>query len=102
MCWNRWIREISQKPGSGRPQRTSRQEDPHIQHTTPTVGWMVWSDIAYNTRSPLVLIRVTMTTLRYVRDILQQHVLPCNASQESFFNRLDNSWLHTRVLQDCL
>ncbi|GFS84029.1 transposable element Tcb1 transposase [Trichonephila clavipes] len=45
-------------------------------HTAPTAGVMVWSTIAYNTRSPLVLIRGIMTTQRYVHDILQQHVLP--------------------------
>ncbi|GFV59951.1 uncharacterized protein TNCV_922291 [Trichonephila clavipes] len=37
---------------------------------------MVWDAIAYNTLSPLVLIRVTVTTQRYVHDILQPHVLP--------------------------
>ncbi|GFW66012.1 transposable element Tcb1 transposase [Trichonephila clavipes] len=31
-------------------------------HTSPTVGVMVWGAIAYNTRSPLVLIRGTITT----------------------------------------
>ncbi|GFU76969.1 transposable element Tcb1 transposase [Trichonephila clavipes] len=45
-------------------------------HTAPTAGVMVWSVIAYNTRSPLVLIRSTMTAQRYVHDILQPHVLP--------------------------
>ncbi|GFX84090.1 transposable element Tcb1 transposase [Trichonephila clavipes] len=37
---------------------------------------MIWGAIAYNTRSPLVLIRGTMTTQRYVHDILLPHVLP--------------------------
>ncbi|GFV95287.1 transposable element Tcb2 transposase [Trichonephila clavipes] len=45
-------------------------------HTAPTAGVMVWGAIAYNTRSPLVLIRGTMTAQRYVYDILQAHVLP--------------------------
>ncbi|GFU27446.1 transposable element Tcb2 transposase [Trichonephila clavipes] len=40
-------------------------------HTAPTAGVMVWGVIAYNTRSPLVLFRGTMTTQRYVNDILQ-------------------------------
>ncbi|GFT74092.1 transposable element Tcb2 transposase [Trichonephila clavipes] len=30
-------------------------------HTTPTAGVMLWGAIAYNTRSPLVFIRDTMT-----------------------------------------
>ncbi|GFX90832.1 transposable element Tcb2 transposase [Trichonephila clavipes] len=45
-------------------------------HTAPIIGVMVWDVIAYNTRSPLVWIRGIMTAQRYVRDILQPHVLP--------------------------
>ncbi|GFV76835.1 transposable element Tcb2 transposase [Trichonephila clavipes] len=45
-------------------------------HTASTAGVMVWGVIAYNTWSPLVLIRGTMTAQRYVHDILQPHVLP--------------------------
>ncbi|GFV60679.1 transposable element Tcb2 transposase [Trichonephila clavipes] len=45
-------------------------------HTVPTAGVMVWVAIAYNTRSPLGLIRGSMTAQRYVYDILQPHVLP--------------------------
>ncbi|GFV49331.1 uncharacterized protein TNCV_3630171 [Trichonephila clavipes] len=37
---------------------------------------MVWGVIAYNTRSPPVLVRGTMTVQWYVHDILQPHVLP--------------------------
>ncbi|GFU06270.1 transposable element Tcb1 transposase [Trichonephila clavipes] len=43
--------------------------------TAPTAGVMVWGAIAYNTRSPLVLIRGTMTAQRYVPDFLHPHVL---------------------------
>ncbi|GFV52643.1 transposable element Tcb2 transposase [Trichonephila clavipes] len=57
-------------------------------HTTPTAGVMVWSAIAYNTRSPLVLIRGTITANRYVRDIMQPHYYhPCNGSHEPFSTR---------------
>ncbi|GFX47565.1 transposable element Tcb2 transposase [Trichonephila clavipes] len=45
-------------------------------HATPTAGVMVWGAIAYNTRTPLVLIRGSITAKRYVHDILQPHVLP--------------------------
>ncbi|GFX59879.1 transposable element Tcb2 transposase [Trichonephila clavipes] len=46
-------------------------------HTSPTAGVMVvWGALAYNTRSPLVLISGTMTAQQYVRDILQPHMLP--------------------------
>ncbi|GFT12154.1 transposable element Tcb1 transposase [Trichonephila clavipes] len=37
---------------------------------------MVWGAIAYNTRSPLVLIRGIMTDQRCVHDILHPHLLP--------------------------
>ncbi|GFW61375.1 transposable element Tcb2 transposase [Trichonephila clavipes] len=39
-------------------------------HTAPKAVMIVWSAIAYNTRSSLVLIRGTMTDQRYVQDIL--------------------------------
>ncbi|GFV62488.1 transposable element Tcb1 transposase [Trichonephila clavipes] len=45
-------------------------------HTAPTAGVMTWGVISCNTLSLLVLIRGTMTTQRYVHDILQPHVLP--------------------------
>ncbi|GFX71288.1 transposable element Tcb2 transposase [Trichonephila clavipes] len=45
-------------------------------HTTPTAGAMVWGTIAYNTRSPLLIIRGTMPVQRYVHDIPQPHVFP--------------------------
>ncbi|GFU61384.1 transposable element Tcb2 transposase [Trichonephila clavipes] len=45
-------------------------------HVTLTAGVMVWGVIVYNTRSPLVLIRGTMTAEWYVLDILQPHGLP--------------------------
>ncbi|GFY04230.1 transposable element Tcb2 transposase [Trichonephila clavipes] len=45
-------------------------------HNAPTAGVMVWSAIAYNTPSPLVLIRGTIIAEQYVHDILQPHALP--------------------------
>ncbi|GFU32041.1 uncharacterized protein TNCV_186911 [Trichonephila clavipes] len=36
----------------------------------------MWGAIAYNIRSPLVLIRGTIAAQWYVHDILQPHVLP--------------------------
>ncbi|GFX92990.1 transposable element Tcb2 transposase [Trichonephila clavipes] len=48
-------------------------------HTSPIAGVIVRVAIAYNTRSPLVLIRSTMTAQWYVHDILQPHVLPTAA-----------------------
>ncbi|GFU73860.1 uncharacterized protein TNCV_554881 [Trichonephila clavipes] len=64
---------------------------------------MVWGDIAYNTWSPLVLIRGTMTAQRYVHDILQPHVLPLMQRLPGATFQQDNAQPHTaRVPQDCL
>ncbi|GFT32196.1 transposable element Tcb2 transposase [Trichonephila clavipes] len=72
-------------------------------HTAPTAGVMVWGAIVYNTWSPLVLIRGTMTAQRYVHDILQPHVLPLMQRLPGAIFQLDNARPHTaRVSQDCL
>ncbi|GFX46396.1 transposable element Tcb2 transposase [Trichonephila clavipes] len=72
-------------------------------HTTPTAGVMVWGAIAYNTRSPLVLIRWTMTAQRYVHDILQPHVFPLMQRLPGAIFQQDNGRPHTaRVSQDFL
>ncbi|GFY13918.1 transposable element Tcb1 transposase [Trichonephila clavipes] len=63
---------------------------------------MVWGAIAYSTRSPLVLIRGTMTAQRYVHDILQPHVLPLMQRLPAAIFEQDNTWPTTaRVSQDC-
>ncbi|GFS98240.1 transposable element Tcb1 transposase [Trichonephila clavipes] len=73
------------------------------QHTTPTACVMVWGAIAYKTRSSLVLIRDTMTAQRYVRDILQPHVMPLMQRLSEAIFQQDNARPHTaRVSQDCL
>ncbi|GFW22075.1 transposable element Tcb2 transposase [Trichonephila clavipes] len=72
-------------------------------HIVPTAGVTVWSVIAYNTRSPLVLIRGTMTAQWYVHDILQPHVLPLMQRLPGAIFQQDNARPHTaRVSQDCL
>ncbi|GFT98724.1 transposable element Tcb1 transposase [Trichonephila clavipes] len=43
-------------------------------YTASTADVMVWSVIAYDTRSPLTLIHGTMTVQQYVHDNLQPHV----------------------------
>ncbi|GFV91410.1 transposable element Tcb2 transposase [Trichonephila clavipes] len=64
---------------------------------------MVWGVIAYNTRSPLVLIRDTMTAKGYVHDILQPHVLPLIQRLPGSIFQQDNTRLHTaRMSQGCL
>ncbi|GFY14744.1 transposable element Tcb2 transposase [Trichonephila clavipes] len=64
---------------------------------------MVWGAIAYNTWSPLVLIRGTTTAQRYVHDILQPHVLPLMQWLPEANFQQDNLRSHTvRMSQDCL
>ncbi|GFV26223.1 transposable element Tcb2 transposase [Trichonephila clavipes] len=64
-------------------------------HNTPTAGVMVWGVIAYNTRSPLVLILGTMTAQRYVHAILQPHVLPVMQRLPGALFQQDNVRPHT-------
>ncbi|GFY13906.1 transposable element Tcb2 transposase [Trichonephila clavipes] len=72
-------------------------------HTTLTAGVMVGGAIAYSTRSPLVLIRCTMTAQRYVHDILLPHVLPLMQRLPGAILQQDNALPHmARVSQDCL
>ncbi|GFV63658.1 transposable element Tcb2 transposase [Trichonephila clavipes] len=71
-------------------------------HTAPTAGVMLWGAIAYNTRSPLILIRGTMTAQRYVHDILQPHVLPLMQRLPGAIFQQDNDRLTwQRVSQEC-
>ncbi|GFX46860.1 transposable element Tcb1 transposase [Trichonephila clavipes] len=63
---------------------------------------MVWGAIAYNTWSPLVLIRGTMAVQWYVNDILQPHVLPLMLRLPGAIFQQDNARPHTAsVSQDC-
>ncbi|GFX24136.1 transposable element Tcb2 transposase [Trichonephila clavipes] len=64
---------------------------------------VVWGGVAYNTQSPLVLIRGTMTAQRYVHGILQLHVLPLMQRLSGAIFHQGNAWPHmARVSQDCL
>ncbi|GFV70470.1 transposable element Tcb2 transposase [Trichonephila clavipes] len=65
-------------------------------HTAPTADMMVWGAIAYNKRSPLVLIRCAMAAQRYVHDILQPHVLPLMQRLPGAIFLQDNARLHTQ------
>ncbi|GFW49630.1 uncharacterized protein TNCV_2844111 [Trichonephila clavipes] len=62
---------------------------------------MVWGNVAYNTRLPLVLIRDTMKAQQYVLDILQPHVLPLMQRLSGAIFQQDNTQPHTaRVSQE--
>ncbi|GFU07254.1 transposable element Tcb2 transposase [Trichonephila clavipes] len=70
-------------------------------HTALTAGVMVWSAITYNTRSPLVLTRGTITVQRCVHDILQPHLLPLMQRLPGAIFQQDSDRSHTaRVSQD--
>ncbi|GFV53150.1 transposable element Tcb2 transposase [Trichonephila clavipes] len=60
-------------------------------HTSPIAGVIVWETIAYNTRSPLVLIYGSMTAQRYVYDIVQPYVLPHMQRSPGAIFQQDNS-----------
>ncbi|GFW51937.1 DUF1758 domain-containing protein [Trichonephila clavipes] len=64
-------------------------------YTAPTACVMVWGAITYNTRSPLVWIRGTMTAQRYVHDILQPHVLPLMQRLPGAIFQQENARPHT-------
>ncbi|GFX96908.1 transposable element Tcb2 transposase [Trichonephila clavipes] len=73
------------------------------QHTAQTAGVLVWGAIPYNTLSPLVLIRGTMTAQRYVQDILQPHVFSLMQRLPEAIFQQNNTRSHTAsVSQDCL
>ncbi|GFU92277.1 transposable element Tcb1 transposase [Trichonephila clavipes] len=82
-----------------------RYNSPHtfLRHTARTAGVMVWGAIAYDSQSTLIVMRGTLTSQRYVDDILQPHVGPfLNGLPGAIFQQ-DNARPHTaRVAQDFL
>ncbi|GFT03417.1 transposable element Tcb2 transposase [Trichonephila clavipes] len=78
---------------------------PHtvLRHSARTAGVMVWRAITYDSRSPLIVMRGTLTGKHYVHDILRSHVGPfLNGLPRAIFQQ-DNARPHTaRVAQDFL
>ncbi|CAD6207872.1 GSCOCG00012710001-RA-CDS [Cotesia congregata] len=60
---------------------------------------MVWAGVSFNTRTPLVIVRGTLTTDRYVDEILRPHVLPMRTRMVArrFILMQDNARPHTAV-----
>ncbi|UYV70216.1 Transposase [Cordylochernes scorpioides] len=59
--------------------RPGQRVDPSLtveHHTGPQQGGMVWGAISFESRNPLVVIPGTLTTQRYVDDILRPVLLP--------------------------
>ncbi|GFX79388.1 transposable element Tcb1 transposase [Trichonephila clavipes] len=131
-CWEQWTREVThaRKTGSGATRQKAgfsdesrfvfgtddnrvrvwrrpgeRYNSPHtvLRYTVHTAGAMVWGAIAYDSRSPLIVIPRTLTGQRYVDDILRPHVGPfLNGLPGAIFQQ-DNARPHTaRVAQDFL
>ncbi|GFX54376.1 transposable element Tcb2 transposase [Trichonephila clavipes] len=72
-------------------------------HTAPTADVMACDVIAFNTRSPLVLIIGTITAQWYVHDILHPHVLPLMQRSARAIFQQDNVRPRTaRLSQDCI
>ncbi|XP_023230692.1 uncharacterized protein LOC111630777 [Centruroides sculpturatus] len=72
-------------------------------HTGPTPSVMVWGAITYDSRTPLIVMRTTLTAQRYVQYILQPHVLPLMAGLPTGIFQQDNARPHTTaVSQACL
>ena len=59
-------------------------------HTAPTIGIMVWGAIAYNSRSPLVLLPGTITATSYVENVLESVGLPFVQSVTNGIFQQDN------------
>ncbi|GFW53224.1 transposable element Tc1 transposase [Trichonephila clavipes] len=82
-----------------------RYNSPHtvIRHSARTAGVMVWTAIAYDSWSTLIVMRGTLTGQRYVDDILRPHVVPfLNGLPGAIFQQ-DNGRSHrARVAQDFL
>ena len=72
-------------------------------HNARIGGILVWGAISYDSRSPLIVIRGTLTAQRYVEEILQPHVLPFMLRSEHAFFQQDNARPHTtQVSHNCL
>ncbi|GFX67199.1 transposable element Tc3 transposase [Trichonephila clavipes] len=74
-----------------------------LRHTAHTAGVMVWRAIAYDSRSTLIVMHGTLTSQRYVDDIIRPHVEPfLNGLPGAIFQQ-DNARPHTSsVAQDFL
>ncbi|UYV83554.1 hypothetical protein LAZ67_23001451, partial [Cordylochernes scorpioides] len=86
--------------------RPGQRVDPGLtveHHTGPQQGVMVWGAISFDSRTPLVVIPGTLTTQRYVDDILRPVLLPFLSHHPGLTFQQDNARPHTaRVTMDCL
>lgn len=78
-----------------------RDRDNFTRPVTPFNGGsvMVWAGVSYNTMTPLVIVRGTLTAERYVNEILEPHVLPMRRQmgENRFILMQDNARPHTAI-----
>lgn len=86
--------------------RPGQRWDTHltvVRHTARQPGVMVWGAISFDSRTPLVVIRDTLTARRYVDEILRPVVLPFLSRTPGLTFQQDNARPHTaRLSTDCL
>ncbi|UYV84313.1 hypothetical protein LAZ67_X001823 [Cordylochernes scorpioides] len=86
--------------------RRGERSNPAAIVERPTVrqrGIMVWGEIAYDSRSPLLRIQGTMTAQRYVDDVLRPVTLPYFQGVPNALYQQDNARPHTaRISQQAL
>ncbi|CAH2006703.1 unnamed protein product [Acanthoscelides obtectus] len=70
-CFENWFQRMQMRRGERRnPQFFVERRVHH------TVGVMVWSAIAYGSRSPSIFIRGNMNAQHYIHEVLEPHLLP--------------------------
>ncbi|UYV69340.1 hypothetical protein LAZ67_6003272, partial [Cordylochernes scorpioides] len=98
LCPNDRRKRVWRRPG--------QRVDPGLtveHHTGPQQGVMVWGDISFDRRIPLVVIPGTLTAQRYVDDILRPVMLPFLSHHPGLTFQQDNARPHTaRFTMDCL
>ncbi|GFV16717.1 uncharacterized protein TNCV_4419041 [Trichonephila clavipes] len=81
-CWDQWIREISftRRPGSGRPQQTSRRKDHRIVRKRHVYIQLLQRQTSRHTRGPCVFPIRRRLAERNLESRRPLHVLPIEAS----------------------
>jgi len=90
----------------GKDRRRGEQDEQF--NFTPTVSCggcsvMVWGGICLGTRTELVVVNGALNADGYIRDVLQEHVVPTNHIGEPFLLMHDNARPHkARCVSDFL
>ncbi|GFV31621.1 transposable element Tc1 transposase [Trichonephila clavipes] len=87
--------------------RPGQRADPTFtisRHTDPQPGVMIWGDISFDSRTPLVVIRDALTSQRYANDILRTVLLPFLLKYPGgLIFQQDNTRPHTaHIAMNCL